>query len=381
MPYTYAPPALTDLNREQRMAHGWNDVSKDVLILTGCPGSGKTTVSMLRNGGMDCSKRHYAVYANLLRGYLINSAKQLNVPETFFSTFHSWLWWNSGAWNPPSDKPRQLGDQLNAWFVRWAKSQPVKYTEFTLDEAQDLPLEVRCALAHFAKTLVISMDEAQDVRDECKGNELQRTVDYLRDELGKSVAHFKLNKNWRNTQAVFDFAKFIVPEMNSLTQGIDFNQGTGDKPQFFKFDSEYDYNKELIRILRNETGVNVAVLSDSLNKLREIHAVLKTTGMEVTIYDSQVFQRLKTREKTAFLKNMSNVVLSTFQSCKGLEFDTVILADVGGMSDTLPKRKGYYVGCTRARNKLVLLYDRSSGEMPDWLQRMTIEKPGLFEEF
>ena len=125
----------------------------------------------------------------------------------------------------------------------------------------------------------------------------------------------------------------------------------------------------------------MAVLSDSLNKLREIHAVLKTTGMEVTIYDSQVFQRLKTREKTAFLKNMSNVVLSTFQSCKGLEFDTVILADVGGMSDTLPKRKGYYVGCTRARNKLVLLYDRSSGEMPDWLQRMTIEKPGLFEEF
>ena len=77
------------------------------------------------------------------------------------------------------------------------------------------------------------MDEAQDVRDECKGNELQRTVDYLRGSLGKSVAHFKLNKNWRNTKAVFDFAKFIVPEMNSLTQGIDFNQGAGDKPQFF----------------------------------------------------------------------------------------------------------------------------------------------------
>ena len=83
MPYKYAPPALTDLNRDQRMAHGFDGANVDVLILTGCPGSGKTTVSMLRNGGRDCSKRHYAVYANLLRGYLINSAGQLNVPESF----------------------------------------------------------------------------------------------------------------------------------------------------------------------------------------------------------------------------------------------------------------------------------------------------------
>jgi DNA helicase IV len=381
MPYTYAPPALTDLNREQRMAHGWNDASTDVLILTGCPGSGKTTVTMLRNSGLNCNDRQYVVYANLLKGYLVNSAPRLNIPESFFSTFHSWMWWRTGGWNPPFDKPRQLGDELNAWFVQWSQTQDRSYKEFTLDEGQDLPLEVRCALTHFAKTLVISMDEAQDVRNECQSDELERTKKYLEEALGKTVACLKLNKNWRNTKAVFDFAKFIVPEMNLLTQGIDFNQGTGDRPQVFKFDTEQDYNNELIRILRNETGVNVAVLADSLNKLRDIYAVLKTAGIAVTIYDSQAFQRLTTVEKNHFLKNMSNVVLSTFQSCKGLEFDTVILADIGGMSDTLPNRKGYYVGCTRARTKLVLLFDRSRGEMPGWLQRMTIQNPELFEEF
>ena len=382
MPYQYAPPAVTDLNRDQRMAHGFDGTNVDVLILTGCPGSGKTTVSMLRNGGRDCSDRHYAVYANLLMGYLINSADQLDVPENFFSTFHSWLWLISGGWNPPADKPKYLGDELYAWFAKWAKEKgSKKYVEFTLDEGQDLPLHVRCALSHFSETLVLSMDEAQDVRDECKGNELERTMEYLRHDLGKSVEHFKLSKNWRNTRSVFEFARSIVPEMNSLTQGVDFNQGDGDKPQLLKFDSTEDSTNELVRIVRNETGVNVAILCDSLQKLRDIDEALGKAGIECTKYDNRDFKKLSRNEKRTFLKGMSNVVLATFQSCKGLEFDTVILADVAGMSDALPKRKGYYVGCTRARDKLVMLFDRSSGDMPGWLQKMSSEGSNLFEVF
>lgn len=379
MPYTYAPPAVTDLNLDQQMAFSW-DESKDVLILTGCPGSGKTTVAMLRNGGQDCANRKYAVYANLLLGYLLNSAKDLNVPESFFQTFHSWAWQESGGWNPPADKPQMLGESWDRWFVRWSAKQTSRLREFTLDEGQDLPLEVRCSLTHFTETLVISMDEAQDVRSECEGNELLRTMNYLQSTLGKTVSHFKLSKNWRNTKSVFEFSRAIVPEMNALTQGVDFDQGDGEKPQLFKFDSSEDYFDELIAIIRNATGLNVAVLCDSLNQLRILHKTLGNAGFDTTKFDSSEFKKIRGRAaKNTFLKGMSNIVLSTFQSCKGLEFDVVVLADVAGMSDDLSKRKGYYVGCTRARSQLVLLFDRSSGDMPNWLQQFELSKLELFE--
>ena len=45
MPYTFSLPGTGDLSTDQRFA--LKTEPKDVFIISGCPGSGKTTVALL----------------------------------------------------------------------------------------------------------------------------------------------------------------------------------------------------------------------------------------------------------------------------------------------------------------------------------------------
>ena len=161
MPYQFSLPSINDLSRDQRIALLAN--MEEVFIISGCPGSGKTTVALLRarNKGAD-PKSHYTVWANLLYGYLLNIAPLLKVSEGHFSTFYSWFYWNYGRPNGVQGF-NQEGPNIEG-IKRCLNNASIKYDEFQLDEGQDLPLEIRCGLAGITKKLVICMDPAQDVQ-------------------------------------------------------------------------------------------------------------------------------------------------------------------------------------------------------------------------
>ena len=365
MPYTFNLPSIGALSRGQRIA--LLATIEDAFIISGCPGSGKTTVALLRAKGKQSDpKSHYTVWANLLYGYLVNLAPELQVHEDHFSTFYSWLWRNY----------QTAGFQNNGainidGIVRVLKHGRLLYDELQLDEGQDLPTEVRCALTFTTKKLVICMDPAQDVNDQCKPDidEIERTKKLL-ESYGKNVRSFKLTTNWRNTQPIFEFAKAIVPELNSQTDVADFSKQEGKKPILYEFDNFKNIVQKIKEVIRNEPGRNIGVLDDSLEKLHAIKTELTINGIQSTLYDSREHRRRSRNEQREFLTSMHNVVLSTFISCKGLEFNTVIISDIAGLSDSVSKKKGYYVGCTRAQDRLILFKDSSKYTVPNWFQQI-----------
>jgi DNA helicase IV len=367
MAYTFALPSIIDLSNDQKIAVKAG-IDTEVLIISGCPGSGKTTVAMMRNmnRGKD-GNYHYTVWANLLYGYLLNLSPQLGVDETFFSTFYTWFYTKFRVFVfGPNGPDIEL-------IEKTLKETNLKYKEFQFDEAQDLDIRVRVALSYITEKYIICMDAAQDVNGLCdiNRNEVDETKKLLL-AMGKRVQDFKLNTNWRNTQPIFDFAKSIVPELNQQISVDGFSKPKGFLPEFRNCENHNMIIEEIVSIIRNEEGRNIGIFDESLSSLDSIGRKLQEMGMGYTKYDNREHQKRNKQEKLIFLKSMSNVVLSTFISCKGLEFNTVIIVDVSKLSDDLKKKKGYYVGCTRAQEKLILLNDSSNMKLPQWFQNISL---------
>lgn len=365
MPYTFSNPGTLDLSRSQRIA--LQAPADDVLIISGCPGSGKTTVALLRSKGRGADQRyHYTVWANLLYGFLLNSAGTLGLDESHFSTFFTWF----------GRTYRERGFDHQGYrtdvIVSTLRRGGQKFTELQLDEGQDIPLKVRCALSMATQKMVICMDPAQDVQGYCDKdiNEIQATIDHLRSEYNRSPMAIQLSTNWRNTQPVFEFAKQIVPELNNQTAVSNFSKQRGDLPQFYEFDNIDQISQRIIRIIQNEPGRNIGIFDDSLETLKKINQALKNAGLNTTIYNNYEHNKRDRAEKTRFFRSMNNIILSTFTSCKGLEFNTVIIADISKLSDDLTKKKGYYVGCTRAQENLIIFRDTSAMQIPNWFQQI-----------
>jgi superfamily I DNA/RNA helicase len=367
MAYTFSLPSVTVLSDSQKAA--LYAEAEDVFIISGCPGSGKTTVALLRSRGKKFdSKYHYTVWANLLFGYLLNLSPQLDVGESYFSTFHSWFWgrYRKSSWSR-SEPFDEAG--ISESFDEDNSNHGEYYEEFQLDEGQDLPLVVRAGLSKISNKLVICMDEAQDVMGMSTdlGNEVTNTMELCR-EYGKSPISIKLTTNWRNTKPIFLLSKAIVPEINSTIKCDNYAKEKGILPILYKLPGNDIIFEKIVEIIKGESGRNIGIMHDSLNVLNELNGFLKEAGVETTIYNGNEHRRRSYQEKRTFLKSMSNVVLCTFKSCKGLEFNTVIVPEISHLSDDLTSKKGYYVGCTRAQDRLVLFQNTNSYNLPNWFQ-------------
>jgi DNA helicase IV len=175
---------------------------------------------------------------------------------------------------------------------------------------------------------------------------------------------YVLDKNFRSTQRIMQFAKAVFPNAfipKSTIAGLANN--IGELPVFLIFGTTNDKQNhsiiEIINTFRSDTH-NIAILVPFMNDAQVFETILKDND----IADFSIYYDDRKRFSDG-CEEIKNVHITTFKSAKGLEFDTVIIPNFHKCNEIYGRfhieLNDYYVGVTRARSNLYLI---SNYDMP-----------------
>jgi len=136
-------------------------------------------------------------------------------------------------------------------------------------------------------------------------------------------------------------------------QALERYKNDGDLPEVLGFEENSKLLERLQRIIKNNSvGFNIGVLVSTINKVDSYHQRIIDMDFECSKYHSD----MSNEEKKDVERDLKNILVTTFISAKGMEFDIVIMPEF----DEVHSKKQIYVGCTRAKNRLVLMYTGQS---------------------
>lgn len=322
--YYFRLPAITQLTIPQQSA--LNEPRQ--IALSGGPGTGKSVVSLWRhisNYERDTPKLSFLLtYTTTLKQYLKACCHIQNISAaTNVGTLYR---------NKPT----------NNW------------DEIIVDEAQDMSTDYYHEIIKFGP-ISYGADDSQILYPE----HCSRQVD-LNNIFSENI-NYTLDKNFRNTQRIMQFAKTAFPNANipiAIIQGLENN--IGEKPILLisngnRYDISNDKQNDAIERIVNSFRAddhNIAVLVPWRKDAQAFEGILKIRKIEHSIFyeDQERFPE--------GCEDIDNVHITTFKSAKGLEFDTVIIPNF----DIITRLPVYtclwedlYVACTRAKSNLYLI--------------------------
>lgn len=306
------------------------------LIVSGCPGSGKTTVSIMRAERIVNSGRDVLVvtYQDLLRTSLVNIASE-NL-ERHIVGFYSWY----------SRKFEYLKNVHTAEDMIKKMEDWHGIDEVIVDEGQDFEARIYKALLKKCKRLTVGADNAQKIHSRgLKSDQIQKEI-----EAKGKVLSIHLQYNYRNTYEIYNFARFFLPynERANNYMAIDkMPKGKGPLPTVFLVP---DYNTRLYQLnilLSNAGNRNTAILLYGIDEVDEYYNIVSSLGYACSKHHS---------DDHIGSKNIENILITTFKSAKGLEFQVVIMPNMEtALEDKYRTPEHYYIACTRAKENLFLL--------------------------
>lgn len=309
----------------------------DNLIITGVAGSGKTTVSIMRAERLIILNKKILLvtYQDLLVESLKNIASNRLAPH--ITKFYKWYYRKSnGMMVNDKDLTTMLQDLIDCG----------EYDEIIIDEGQNFEAKIHRTLINKCAKITVGADNAQKVHNQgIKADEIKVIVA----EKGK-VLLIPLQYNYRNTYEIYNFARGFVPhnEKANNTLAIDkIPKGKGQMPTVFIVPDDNTKLAQLNILLRDAGDRNVAVLVDKVEEVELYYKLISNDlGISCTMHhnDNHVGG------------NIENVIVTTFKSGQGLEFQVVIMPNMETAKNMGWKTdEHYYVGCTRAKENLFLI--------------------------
>lgn len=209
--------------------------------------------------------------------------------------------------------------------------KPVKH--LVIDEMQDYSYMHYLLIDKlFHCPMTILGDKAQTIGD--VDNDVRKVI---REILGKEVKEIELNKSYRSTKEIMEFACSITNE----TATIPFERH-GKVPEILEFSNPEEKMNALIGAIKgNETAETMAVLCADGVTADELY---KTMKEELTEFDKHI-----TLIDKNSVKFKPGLIITTYYMAKGLEFDSVYVADgENSIYDTPLGKQALYVCATRA---------------------------------
>lgn len=331
--YYFSLPQITQLTISQQAA--LNETKQ--IALSGGPGTGKSVVSLWR---------HLSNHQNNTRSLLL----------TFTTTLAKYLSACCTAQNP------QAADNIKT-SLHGKPKVGSQWNEIIVDEAQDLPVTFYEDIKKIAPISYGADDSQILYPNNCSKQ------DELKLLFGSNI-DYVLDKNFRSTQRIMQFAKTLFPDAyipQATITGLANNVGelpvmiisgknswNGDEGKFDISNSKQ--NKSIIEIINTfrSDQHNIAILVPFKNDAQIFESVLNDNN----ITDFSIYYDDRSRFPSG-CEEIKNVHITTFKSAKGLEFDTVIIPNfdkyrnVCGSFNT--EWQDYYVAVTRARSNLYII--------------------------
>ncbi|GGK78336.1 AAA family ATPase [Rufibacter glacialis] len=313
------------------------------LIVTGCPGSGKTTVTLMRAAKLSREKKNVLVltYQNLLKISLVNIA----TPDMKWriTGFYEWYVKNTSSYLEHSDTCEKMIEKLK---------NVGEFDEILIDEGQDFEKRILKTIGNKTKRINVGADNAQKLHS--KGTNAQDIISIVEDFGG--VQRVNLQYNYRNNFETYNFARFFLPlneRANNLVTLDRMPKGRGIKPTVFMAKNEQERHKILKTRLNDAGDVNIAILVYSIEEVEYYYKLIPTLG---DFKCSKYYNEMPKAEKRNVELYMENIIVTTYKSAKGLEFQVVIMPNMETAMDEIYKTpEHYYVGCTRAKEQLFLI--------------------------
>lgn len=361
-------PGIHELNKDQDEALALPLEGQHLII--GGPGTGKSVVALLRARRLKETNRTYGtlVYNQLLH----YSNRHLFGRDQPFAamTWDSWFrrhFKRRLSADIPTLAPdcpggyRPIDWNAVELQVQSLDNVPDQSDKFiVIDEGQDMPPAFYRTLAHLGfENFYVSADQNQQIHpDKCSSR--QDIENTLAIEPGDTL---ELKTNYRNTRPIALLAQHFYPaDPASPKPDLPDLKPAAATPELWTYGTANTATlaaiaDNILRLSDRNPRKLIGIITPD-NKVRtKFNDALRRANPKLD-NDKPPIQTFVSGQRELPDFGQGGIMIITAQSCKGLEFDTVILADI---DQHQPKRDLYalkarfYVMVARAREQLMLL--------------------------
>ena len=362
-------PGIQDLGKEQEAARARPKEGQHLIV--GGPGTGKSVLALIRARRhlRECDDCLFLVFNHLLH----RASGQL-----FGSGFSSrtWIGWFLEKFEEIAGKPVPRLEQSGGGFreIDWPgvdeiirtlpESTQRQPTYLVIDEGQDMPREFYNSLVDlgFDRFFVVA-DQNQQITDaNSSRKDLQDCLDIDTNEV------IELRQNYRNHYQVARLAREFhtgdpaspPPELPGAAPGV--------VPMLYHYDEDdlESVARGILRLADRDPRDLIGVIAPR-NSVRERY-LLALRSVPVSLDNPRpTIETYHGEQRSEVAFDEGGILVINAQACKGLEFDTVVLADIDEhlirRRDPDAARRLFYVMVARARERVFMFMKR--GESRD----------------
>ena len=359
-------PGIQDLSKEQEATRALCKKGRHLIV--GGPGTGKSVVALHR------VRRHHRDgddYLFLVFNHLLNRASGQLFGSGLAS--RSWIAWFLDTFEQITGQPAPRLESSGNGFrkIDWSGvkesvdalpgGETRRLPFLVIDEGQDMPRMFYNTLVDlgFDRFFVVADQNQQITEENSSRRDIQDCLDIKTDDV------IELRQNYRNHYQVARLASaFYTGDPASPPLELP-APAPGAVPMLYTYteDKLVAVARGILRLADRDPRQLIGVIAPNnrvreryLEALRSVEVQLDNPPPAIETYHRE------NRAEVAF--DEGGVLVINAQSCKGLEFDTVVLADIDEhfvrRSDPDVARRLFYVMVARARER-VFMFMKCSG--------------------
>lgn len=363
----FALPGIQDLNKDQDEALALPLEGQHLII--GGPGTGKSVVALLRVRRLAVTQEKYRilVYNHILESSNFHLYRQQNLRS---GTWMRWFWkmyryiFNEAV--PVVENDDKQSFKPTNWDAIAAVTDQLVKVPFNekhfliIDEGQDIPPQFYKTLVNWGvENFYVVADQNQQLDpDGCSSR--QDIENVLGIDQGDTL---ELKTNYRNTLPIAQLAQHFYPaDPASPRPELPDLKPTATIPELWKYGTpgQPSLNEIVDRILHLSDRFPsklIGVITPD-NQIREKFLNAFNRANPTLDNGKPPVQTFKSGRQEPLDFGTGGIMIINAQSCKGLEFDIVILADIDQhkpKQDVYTLKSRFYVMVARGREQVILL--------------------------